>query len=390
MKKRRRVLDAKRCTIAGTLVVSIALAIACGLNPVATDDAREPPAADPPAVPPRFSANHPCGVYALDSRTGRYREANIRSYPFVSGYVLRPSWPELEPAKDRYDFTMVDQVVQRLQAIGKKLSLEVIRPPEPSYIVETPGVATWFDTWKEIDTRRPVPWDPYTLARFEAFVRALAEHRIPDATKGGALTRLREHAVLANVNFGIPGAHAAIRDPVEFRIMDMPGYTREKFKDAVLRYLRAITDNFPEQAPYVGFWTVQDRAQPALWEEIRTAILSEFDGVRRPRMGFFQENLAASRDPATGAVFGTPQTSFAATLYQSRNQTPILFQALQGWNTPFMTEAKTANATPSDGIQFAYETYYARYVELYVSDLDDPRYWPSFEQWHARLCRTAE
>lgn len=236
----------------------------------------------------------PCGIYALDSRGGAHRDANIRDYPFVEGYVLRPSWSELEPQAGAYDFTMIDAVVKKLQAIGKKLSLEMMRPPEPAYLVERSGALTWFDTWRDLNTVRPAPWDPYTLERFKALARAMAEHPVPDSTKGGTKTRLRDHPVLANINFGIPGAHAAIRSPVQFRLIDMPGYTREKFKSAVLESLYAMTGNFPAKAAYIGFWTVQDGQSPALWEDIQSAIHSEFDGIRNPRVGFFQENLAAS------------------------------------------------------------------------------------------------
>ncbi|MGH9673277.1 MAG: hypothetical protein ACRD44_08850 [Bryobacteraceae bacterium] len=264
----------------------------------------------------------------------------------------------------------------------------MMRQQEPAYLGEMSGALTWFDTWRDLNAVRPAPWDPYTLERFKALARAMAEHPVPDSTKGGSKTRLRDHPVIANVNFGIPGAHAAIRSPVQFRLIDMPGYTREKFKSAVLESLHAMTDNFPSKAAYIGFWTVQDGQSPALWEEIQSAIHSEFDGIRNPKVGFFQENLAASKDSSTGAITGTPRTTFAAPLYLSRDQTPILFQALQAWNNPFSNPAQTANTTPADALQFAYDTYRAKYFELYVNDLDDRKYWDSFTQWNDRLCQS--
>jgi len=211
----------------------------------------------------------PRGIYALDSGQGTYREANIRDYPFVTGYCLRPSWSELEPAKDVYDFTMIDAVIRKLEPIGKKLSLEVMRPPEPAYIAQTAGVATWFDTHKGLNM-----------------------------------------------------------------------------------------------------------------------ILAEFDGSKNPRLGFFQENLAASKDTVTGVITGFPKTNFATPLSSSKDRTFTMFQMLQSWNNPFGDPAKTANTIPADAIKYAYETYGCAYFEIYVADLDDQDYWPSFQAWHDTLTKS--
>ncbi|MCI0416188.1 hypothetical protein L0222_25720 [bacterium] len=274
---------------------------------------------------------------------------------------------------------MIDAVIRKLERIDKKLSLEVMRPPEPDYIAQTPGVATWFDTWKGLNTNRPVPWDPYLLKRFKAFAKALGDHTVPDAAKDGELTPLRDHPVLTNINLAIPGAHAAIRNPVQFRLINMPGYSRENFKNAVLVDLYAVTGNFPKKFGYIGFWDVKDKSRvPTLWEEIRAMILAEFDGSKNPRIGFFQENLAASKDTVTGVITGTPVPTFAAALHLSRDSTFTMFQMLQSWKNPFSNPEKTANTIPADAIKYAYETYRCAYFEIYVADLDERNYWPSF------------
>jgi hypothetical protein len=180
----------------------------------------------PPATPPPPSAR-PCGIYILDSGTGTFRDANIREYPFVTGYVLRPFWSDLEVEQGAYDFRMIDHIIRQLEALGQKLSIELL-PGEPSYIAQTPGVTTWVDPTDEDNTTtvRPVPWDPFLLERLRAFVQALAEHRLPNAAAGGGPIRLRDHPVLANLNFSIAGIGAnGIRD-IEanaVNIVDFPG-----------------------------------------------------------------------------------------------------------------------------------------------------------------------
>src|SRR6185369_10634796 len=83
--------------------------------------------------------NRPRGIFALDSAQGTningvsMRDANIRSNAFISGYMLRASWETLEPAQDQYDFMIIDWNLRKVQALGQKLSLQVVIP-EPSYI----------------------------------------------------------------------------------------------------------------------------------------------------------------------------------------------------------------------------------------------------------------
>lgn len=99
------------------------------------------------------------------------------------------------------------------------------------------------------------------------------------------------------------------------------------------------------------------------------------------------ENLSASRpapgpDPATGK----PMTSFGAPLYLSQTNTWASFQALASWAQPFNNyDSSVANATPGDGIRYAYETYGSTYFELYVADVDYPAYRSEFENWSTIL-----
>ncbi len=344
-----------------------------------------------PRVDAESNLDQLCGLYSLDSASGPARDANIRNYPFVAGYVLRPSWSELEPEQGVYDFSMIDKVVATLQPIGKTLSLEMMRPPEPPYIARTPGVAIWRDTWRDLNVDRPVPWDPFLLGRFAALARAMADHPVPDASRGGAPTPFRDHPVLANVNLGIPGTHAAIRNPVEFRLIDMPGYSRAQLINAIRVDLQAVTDNFPAKSAYVGFWPIEDGTRPPTsWEEIRDMIHREFDGVSNPRVAFFQENLAITKDLSTGTVRGLPSTTQAAPLFSSKNVTSTAFQMLQAWNNPFQDAAKTANTVPTDAVAYAWTTFNTSYFEVYAVDLDDRRYWDSFTDWSNKLCRQSQ
>ena len=327
----------------------------------------------------------PRGIYVLDSQASTtningvsMRDANIRTNAFVTGYALRADWSTMEPVPDQFDFTLIDWNVRRLAAGGKKLSFLFINT-DPAWIAQTTGVTTWYDA--SLGRNRAVPWDAFLLTRFEAFLHALAEHTI-----GGV--KFKDHPVLAVVNAGLPGAKLAIRDPSPVFLRDLPGYSRANLTDAVLRSLRTAVTNFPAKFVQTGFWPVADaQNSPTLWEELRQAILSEFNGVTRARVGFWMENLSASRPaPGQNPVSGKPITTFGAPLYLSQTNAWANFQALTSWLRPFNNfDSSVTNATPADGINYAFSTYGSTYFELYVNDIDAPVYRDELSIWQARL-----
>ena len=153
-------------------------------------------------------------------------------------------------------------------------------------------MTTWYDA--SLGRNRAVPWDPFLLNRIEMFLQALAEHTIDG-------TPLSDHPVLEVANFGLVGAKLAIRDPDTVKLRDMPGYSRTALTDAVLRNLRAATTNFPTKFIQIGFWPVADAtASPSLHEDLRQAILAEFNGVTRPRQSL--NSPPASRTTGTSAA----------------------------------------------------------------------------------------
>ncbi len=327
--------------------------------------------------------SQPRGIYVLDSSTGystngvSMRDANIRSNDFVSGYVLRAPWATMETNQDQFDFKIVDWNVRRLAAINKNLSLEIINV-DPPWLAQTPGVATWFDTSQ--NQLRAVPWDAFLLARVKIFLHALAEHQI-DGVK------LKDHPVLTVVNFGLAGADLAIRDP-SVLLHNMTGYSRAALTNAVLCNLLATVTNFQSQFVQIGFWPITDNlATPSLWEFVRESILAEFNGVTAPRIGFWMENLSASRTaPGVDPVTGRPNTTFGGPLSLSQTNAWAGFQALTSWVKPFNNyNSQVTNATIADGMQYANATFGCTYFEIYVADVDYAGNLANFEQWRARL-----
>jgi dienelactone hydrolase len=336
----------------------------------------------------------PRGIFVLDSAQGSLiggvsmRDANVRSNAFVTGYVLRAAWQTLETSREVYNFTMISNILARLQPLGQKLSLIII-PNDPPYVAATPGVTTWVDQDQSGNPlTRAVPWDPFLLQQRAKFLAALA------AGQFGGLA-LSNHPTLQVINPYLAGGFTGIRDPVVAQLRNLPGYSRSNLLNAVQSELRALTASFPGKFVQLGFWKVLDGENGAYgnvdcWEYLRRQLLAEFDGLTKPRVGFFMENLGASRPaPGQDPVTGYPVTGFGTPMFLSQTNTWNGFQALTSWHQPFTGATQVTNGTPADGIRFGFETYGATYFELYASDID---YAPNLiwlTDWKERLTAAA-
>lgn len=343
-----------------------------------------------------FSANaQPTGIYVLDNSNGNYRDANIRSYTFVNGYVWRWSWADIETSQGVYNFAGLDHIVKRLDSLNQKLTILF-----GAYSVEPPYVAanaaatySFYDPVSAVTTTRAVPWDAYLMARFRLFMAALASHQVYSMS-AGANVPLSTHPVLANITANIPGL-GAIRNVNSLTAglhTTLTGYARQKFADSLIASLKVHTDYFPTKNVFIPFYkSVTDNVSaPQLATYIRTRLLQGFNGVANPKISFWQENLAAYKDTVTKVVTGLPTTTNASIMYQLNDSAYTMFQMLQGWTHPFSDPAKVANTTPVDAMCYAYKTYGTRYFEIYADDIDNTLYQPLFASWsNGAVCNTA-
>jgi hypothetical protein len=347
------------------------------------------------AAAPAHAFARPAGIFVLDGPGGTphtrsdgttisLRDGAIRQASYVDGYALRIRWADLELTRGVYDFAIIDNIVARLPA-GQKLSLIIVPGGEPAYLAEAPGVTTWDDTNAVPEVMRAAPWDPYLRQRRDAFLQALASHPIPG---GGTFA---QWPPLLAINPNLAGGFTGIRDPVAVNLSNLPGYTRAGFLAAVQDELRNVVRDFPSAFVQIGFWNVTDRENAnyggaAAWECIRQTLLAEFNGGAEPRIGFFQENLAAGRQlRGVDPVDGRPLAGgIAAPLAESQSQTWCAFQALGSWIAPFDFSSieKTLYGTVGDGLEYGYNTFGAQYFELYVADLDTASVQPEVQRWH--------
>ncbi|MCW1923013.1 putative Ig domain-containing protein [Luteolibacter arcticus] len=324
----------------------------------------------------------PRGIYLLDSTAGTQiggvpmRDANLRNLPFIDGYVLRTEWSTLEPADGVFDFTIIDNILAKLPA-GQKLSFILNTGALPPWLNSLPGVTT--HTAGTPAVTRPLPWDAVARERYRLMLVALGNHVVDGVP-------FRDHPRLAVINVGIPGLKGGIRELDEIRIRNLPGYTRTVFQDGILAHLANITANFPDVPVQIGFWAYTDAtSSPAAWEILRGLILQQHDGVVRPRVGFWMENLAANRPAAEADPWsGLPNTTYAAPLHLSQNHTFVGYQVLGSWARPFSASHvdNNLNGTPEDGMDYGFNTFQCRYYEHYQGDVDFAPHAAEFQRWH--------
>jgi hypothetical protein len=348
----------------------------------------------------------PRGIYLLGAGRDTTPDPVAMAKPFVDGYTLRLFWEDVEPVRDGYDFSAIDETLANLEPFGpaKRLTLELLARSAPDWILAEPGVVTYeaqdiagVGPSSETVTL-PVPWDEFTLTRWEALMGAMADHEVYDSATG-SMVSLASHSRLAQVDANIPGL-GGIRD-LGNKLVTSPVYSRTAFLGAINRAVNATEDRFPESFIFLMFFGMNDGQNPPLNGEILEGLRGEFfPGTGQPRLGLFKENLSCA-SPA-----GLPSDA----LFTEQDRTFIMFQALQGWTAPFANSAatdaclvfdpplpegwqtgdpptdnavrRTAVSGPEVGMLLGINTFKARYFEMYIQDLQQDSFDDDFQMIH--------
>lgn len=332
------------------------------------------------------SYQQPKGIYVIDSTVGStingvaMRDGNVRDKDFVDGYLLRTDWSTLEPADGVFDFTIITNIFSKVPA-RQSVSLQIVSVTTPAWLLALQGITTW--TAGSPSVTAPLPWDVITQERYRQMLVALGKARVDGIP-------LRDHPRLACLNAWIPGLNSGIRDPNQIKIGMLPSYSRANMATAVLTHLANVTANFPKTPTMIGFWTyldLQDASYGGVtpWEQLRQSVLTVHDGIQYPRVGFWMENLAASRANAGSDPWsGTPPTSYTAPLYLSQKKTFIAYQMLGSWLRPFDPAhvGLLLNGSPEDAMDYGFNAYQCRYYEVYQTDVDYVDYTAEFQRWH--------
>lgn len=324
--------------------------------------------------------DRPRGIFVLSGLGGaqggteksRQIIGQVRNLDYVEGVTIGFSWADTEPSPGQYDFSKADAALAALQTSGKKLNVEVFAVEVPEHVVaRLPDSEIWESHAPGRRTvKTAVPWSQTTQQAWKAYMKALADHPVslPDGTK----VRFSEHPALMMLDSPVVGLQG-IRD-LSKKLTALPGYDRKRFVDSVMESVHATRDAFPSKFGFLGFFRMDDsKNSPPLEQEIMDRLMAEFNGPGQPSLGFFQETLSDSIPRADG---------LGKYLSDAKDRTYIVFQAKTAWSRPFTGAETVSSGKAAVGIQFAYETYKATYVEIYLPDVLDPAQTESLRKWN--------
>ncbi|MBA3831934.1 MAG: fibronectin type III domain-containing protein [Chthoniobacterales bacterium] len=346
----------------------------------------------------------PAGIYNLDPKPGFDQQRPDDQ--FLTGEMHRISWKDIDngdPDPNNWNWQELDDAVANLPA-GQDLSLNLIG--EPCYILQHQGVVTWCDTAPPNGqddcpasscvggVNRAVPWDFYLQARRDNFYQALAGHLLPTGRT------VAQENLIPIINPNLPGGDTGIREldgqpfsaTVKTGYTYAPGYTRSALFGTVRDELDKLVTYFSAKQVQIGFFTVEDDLGGVLlWQYLYPKLRDRYNGVVKPKVHFFLEDLAASRASAAPDFipYTNPPSTKAYTLFPMSPQVPsfayypapdnlqyqngITFQANTPWSAPVADGDKvdkTLNGTPNDGLEAAFNAYLCEYLEVYREDLD--------------------
>jgi hypothetical protein len=320
------------------------------------------------SVPAVLAQNgQPTGLYQLGA-------PNIRNMPFIEGGTVSVRWQEAEIAPDQYDFSGIDQALQAVQSVGKKLVIHPFANQLPSHVLsQVPSGEQYFNSQFGITTA--VPWSPTALSAWGAFTNAMANHQVMNASTG-QMVRLADHPSLKSVDAPIVGLQG-FRD-LGGSLTGAQNYSRPNFVNGILASAHAGRSAFAGMAGHMAIFSVSDGLDAqfggqSLSDAVLDRIEADFNGAGEQRLNAFQENWSDNFPTASGS--------------QGQNTLRIIadggghmLQATTSWTRPFGQDGQppseqrllnVASGSPILGITNAFNTFGTRWFEIYVPDFDN-------------------
>lgn len=362
--------------------------------PIVTGTATDsiPPTAPPtelPATAPAIApiGDRPRGIFVLAGLGGENgtTEKAIQNFntvvnlDYVEGITIGFSWKDTEKSPGQYDFSKVDAVMSALQTTDKKLNIEAFAVDVPEWLVaQLPAEETWEAHAPGRRTvKTAVPWSPTALSAWRNYMQALADH--PITLPDGSTVQLADHPNLMMVDAPVVGLQG-LRDLTK-TLTTLPGYSRETFVNAVVDSVHTSRGAFPNKFGFIAFFSMHDADTIySLDQNLLDRFMQDFNNPGQTTLGFFQENLSDA---------GPTPDGLGKNLLAAKDRTYILFQALTAWSKPFTGENKVTSGNAATGIQFAYESYDATYVEIYLADALDPAQADALRHWNGILTGAA-
>ncbi len=303
----------------------------------------------------------PAGIYVIGDTLNVPGEVAKFDLDHVSGYTLRVPWSDIETwnaaaQAPQYDFSRMVTVLEDLRSRGKKMTLEIFINKAPAYLLNPPAITTWTSPHPTQGGLQPLPWDPRSLAAYQAMISNLANHPVP-----GTSWHIAEHPTLESVDAAIVGLQG-LRD-LSNTLVAHPDYTRAKFIQSVVDSVSINRTAFSNKYGFLAVFLMDDNeAGISMDQAVCDRLRTEFNVPGKLTLGYFQETLSDA---------GPRIDTLGSLLHAASPDTYIIFQALRPWTlrSGDAVPPEVASGTPITGIRHAWRNYRSTYVELYGADV---------------------
>lgn len=246
--------------------------------------------------PPAFKGHTP-GIYALRYKSKR-PVVDDAVKPYTAGFTVRIFWSDLEPEDGVYDFSFIDQELDRAKSLGKKVGLTVpVGVRSPSWLCASTGAQcfTFADNRTGETQKAPVPWDPVMLSYVGRMFQNLG-------TRYDSKPEL-ERVTVVGPNVGT--AEMVLQSkPEDIEQWQLLGYSDEKMSSAWKQAIDQAAAAFPTTGLVLKLNPLPDTINSGIKNDVPFAVADYGQGKYGERFYIEQDSLGNTEPKGCGKEWG--------------------------------------------------------------------------------------
>lgn len=198
--------------------------------------------------------------------------ATVAAKPYVSGFLVRIGWSDLEPQPGQYAWALVDSQLARCRASGKRAALGIVCGPMTPAWLWGLGAQRFPYLLRGAPDTLAVPWDPVFLSRWTQLVAAVGARYDGDPTL--ALVHVT-HSTYNGFEMQQPFS------PVDQTAWQAKGYTHARLAGAYQPVIDAYAAAFP-------LTPLDIETHPVLQSDSVSTLVTQYaQGMYGSRIGVF-------------------------------------------------------------------------------------------------------
>jgi glycosyl hydrolase family 42 (putative beta-galactosidase) len=290
--------------------------------------------------------------------------------PSISGVALQIRWSDLEPTKDRFDWSKLDELMSAAQSSKKWVHLLIFpgffSPDWALQGAQTDQFPIQYGPGKGTIKALAMPWDPVYLNHWLNFVSQVGTRY----AKSPALRMVAaDGPTSVSAEFTLPNSFKDLKQ------WQSDGYTPSKYLGAWREVFQAFSDDFPNQVISLSEGAClgindKGRIDHAEHDSTRQAIVDMGISMLKPRFALQMSDIHAGvgfpgPDPATEDDFVLGYVGQIITGFQMRTAAENDSAVMGAAGNPPLALRKSINK----GLQKNAAGQHVNYLEIYEPDV---------------------